>query len=267
MPDKPSWLDYLSQPPSPDYPTFTHTIPALRHLFVRLPSDPRCRLCAAPFSGIGGKLLSPFGFRPSLISPNLCARCDVVARHVGGGTEVESTLLFADIRGSTTIAEDLTPTEFSHLINRFYKETTKVLVEADALIDKLVGDEVTAFWVPGFAGTDHPVKAVQAAQDLLRVTGHSNPEGPWVPVGIGLHFGESYVGVVGEEGGMRDMTILGDNVNIAARLASIALAGEIIISEDACQAAQLDTATLEKKELSLKGKIKPIIVRVIKVSP
>ena len=153
-------------------------------------------------------------------------------------------------------------------MNRFYAVATEVIVKTDAMIDKLVGDEVIGLYLPGFAGPEHARLAVQAARDLLRVTGHGDPGGPWLPVGVGVHTGTAFVGTVsGTEGTVTDFTALGDNVNITARLASKAGPGEALISESAYAAAGLDLGNLERRELELKGKAEPVGVRVLKVTP
>jgi adenylate cyclase len=173
-------------------------------------------------------------------------------------------MLFVDVRGSTTLAEKMDATEFSRLMNRFYEATINVLVQADAFIDKLVGDEVTALFIPGFAGQEHARRAVEAGQALLRVTGHGEPGGPWVPVGVGVHTGVAWVGsIAGASGASADFTALGDNVNVAARLASKAGAGEVLASEAACDAAGIETGGLEKRDLELKGKSELVSVRVL----
>jgi adenylate cyclase len=175
-------------------------------------------------------------------------------------------MLFADVRGSTTLAEQMSALEFSRLINRFYTLATDVLVRTDAMVDRLVGDEVVGLYLPGFAGPGHPRLAIQAARSLLEHTGHRNREGPWVPVGVGVHTGLAYVGVVGgDEGNPRDFTALGDQVNIAARLASQAGAGEILISEAAYTASGLDLGGLEHRQLALKGKSERVDVWVLRV--
>lgn len=176
-------------------------------------------------------------------------------------------MLFVDVRGSTTIAETMHATEFSHLMNRFYEAAINVLVRADAFIDKLVGDEVTALFIPGFAGKDHAQKAVEAGRNLLRVAGYGKFGGPWVPVGVGVHTGIAWVGsIVGASGAGADFTALGDNVNIAARLASNAKAGEVLISDSTYAASGLDLGELEHRQLELKGKSEPIGVRVMRVT-
>ena len=129
-------------------------------------------------------------------------------------------MLFADVRGSTALAEQVSPTEFSRLISRFYKVSADVMVNSDAMVDKLIGDEVTGLYTPGLAGLDHARVAIEAAKLLLTVSGHTDKEGPWVPVGAGVHTGRAFVGSVGSEQGLTDITTLGDAPNTAARLAS-----------------------------------------------
>lgn len=173
-------------------------------------------------------------------------------------------MLFVDVRGSTPLAEKMNAAEFSRLMNRFYEATINVLVQANAFIDELVGDEVTALFIPGFTGQEHARRAVEAGQALLRVTGHGKPGGPWVPVGVGVHTGTAWVGsIAGASGAAADFTALGDNVNVTARLASRAGAGELLASEATCDAARIETGGLEKRDLELKGKSELVSVRVL----
>ncbi len=177
-------------------------------------------------------------------------------------------MLFADVRGSTALAERMSAADFSRLMNRFYAAATDVLIKTDALIDKLIGDEVVAFYLPLLTGPRHARPAVQAAQDLLRATGHGRSGGPWLPVGVGVHTGVAYFGGVGGvDGSVSDWTALGDNVNIAARLASEAGPGEALISDAAYAAAGLDLGQLEQRQLELKGKSEPVSVRVVRAAP
>ena len=85
-----------------------------------------------------------------------------------------------------------------------------------------------------------------------------------IPVGIGVHSGVAYFGVMGAAGGLTDITALGDEVNTAARLASKAAAGEIIVSEQALKEAGIDGAELESRSLELKGISEPVPVRVMR---
>lgn len=236
----------------------------LYHLYGWLPSDPRCKICAAPFRSVGGALMHLLGRDQSRYNPRFCQKCQVFEHP--GGAEVPLTMLFADVRNSTKLAEQMSPHEFSRLINRFYTVASHVLIQTDAMVDRLLGDEAIGLYLPGFAGRDHPRKAVEAAQELLRLTGHRDAKGPWLPVGIGLHTGPAFVGVVGDEQSAMDFTALGDNVNITARLASEARPGEILISEVTYSAANLDLGELPRRQMELKGKSEPIGVRVLRVS-
>lgn len=233
----------------------------LYHLHGLLPSDPRCKLCGSPFKGWGGFIMHLMGRDQSRYNPRFCEKCKVFEHP--GGAEVVLTLLFADVRGSTALAEKMSAREFSQLMNRFYKAATHVLIQTDALVDRLLGDEAIGLYIPGFAGPEHPRKAVEAARELLRLTGHQDPKGPWLPVGIGVHTGPAFVGVVGGEESTADFTALGDSVNTTARLASQAGAGEILVSDAAYSAAGLDLKDLEHRRLELKGKSEPIGVHVL----
>ena len=175
-------------------------------------------------------------------------------------------MLFVDIRGSTSMAERMSATEFSRLMGRFYAAATEVLVERDALLDKLVGDEVIGIFMPALAGSAPARQAVEAARELLQATGHGDAGGPWIPVGVGVHTGTAYVGTVtGADGTFSDFTALGDNMNIAARLASNAGPGEALISDAAHAAANLDLGDLEQRQLELKGRSERVGVRVLRL--
>lgn len=236
------------------------------HLFGMLPANPRCKLCAAPFKGWGGVLMRMIGREQSKYNPRFCQPCERFDNP--GGAEIELTMLFADVRGSTTLAEQMSAKDFSQLMNRFYTVASRVLIKTDALVDRLMGDEVIGLFIPGFAGEEHSRRAIEAAQELLELTGHHNSEGPWLPVGVGVHTGPAFVGVVGgDEDNPSDFTALGDNVNVTSRLASQAGPGEILISEAAYQKARLELDDLEQRDLELKGKSETTRVRVYHVSP
>jgi adenylate cyclase len=118
-------------------------------------------------------------------------------------------------------------------------------------------------YIPGLAGADHAKRAISAAEELLQATGHHGSR-PWLPIGIGVHTGNAYLSLVGSEGGVGDLTALGDSMNITARLASRAGTGEILVSESAYNQATLQ-ANLEKRTLVLKGRSEPVTVHVLKL--
>lgn len=230
-----------------------------RRVFGRLPKNPRCKACNAPFHGIGAPLARHlFGRSQSNQDPRFCTTCVAMVRKFPGGAEVEISMLFADIRGSTSLAEGVSPGEFRHTINRFYRAATDVLMQNDAIIDRLIGDEVVGIFVPGLAGKDHAKKGLHAAREILKETGHMEQGGPWIPVGAGLHTGVSYVGVVGSGEGAVDLTALGDVPNVAARLASLAESGEIVLSTAAFKAAGLRPEGTASEMRQLKGREEPV---------
>lgn len=236
-----------------------------RWVFKLIPTAPRCRLCAAPFAGIGGPLMRVIGKRPSPANPNWCNSCfDFMERH-HGGAEIECTLLFADVRGSTTLAEGMSAAEFRGLMNRFYEAATTVVFDHDGLVDKFVGDELVSMFFPLLSGERHPARAVEAARSLLDETGHGDAGGPWVPVGAGVHTGIAWVGAVGTAT-HTELTALGDAVNTTARLASAAGPGEVLVTAETAAAAGLD-ATLERRPLELKGKQGPTEVVTLTAGP
>src|SRR4030065_512861 len=186
------------------------------------------------------------------------------AQRYPGGTELEISMLFVDVRGSSSLAERMTAADFARLMNRFYKAATDVLIRTDAFIDKLVGDEAVGLYFPLFTGPNHARAAVMGAQELLRAMGYGGRQEPWIPIGVGVHTGMVFFGTIGgSEGRGTDVAALGDNVKNSARIASKAGSGEALIGDAAYAAAGLDLGDLEQRQLELKGKSEPISVRVL----
>jgi adenylate cyclase len=232
----------------------------LRRIMRTLPRDPRCKFCNTPFQGFGGMLARVlFGKQRSAMNPRYCNLCEIASREFPGGAEVEMSMLFIDIRGSTALSEKISATEFSQVINHFYAAATKVIVEQDGLVEKLAGDEVAAFWGAGFAGPEYVNRTINVAQKLLRVMEKQN-----IPVGIGVHAGIAYFGSMGTDEGLTDISAKGEEVNTAARLASKAAQGEIIVSEQALLKAGINSSKLEARRLELKGISEPVQVRVMR---
>lgn len=230
------------------------------HFMRLLPHDPRCKFCHAPFEGAGGVLVRAlYGKKRSTLNPRFCNVCEDFAAKNPGGHEVEMSMLFADVRGSTALSEQMSPTEFSRLINRFYIESTNAIVREDGLVEKLAGDAVAAFWGAGIAGPDYVARTIHTAQNILKIMVQQK-----IPVGIGVHTGVAYFGAMGSAEGLVNISAIGDEVNTAARLASKAAAGEIIVSEKALAQAHMDGNELESRSLELKGISEPVPVRVMR---
>jgi len=222
-----------------------------RRVFRYLPSAPRCKLCNNPFGGPVGRILAVAGFSPSRKNPNLCSRCcDSLP---AGGAEVDVAVLFVDIRDSTALGQRGAAADFAAVLNRFYSVATQTLLRHDAVIDKLIGDEVMAFFVRGISGAQYRRRAVLAGIELLEAVGYGSDEGPWLEVGVAVNAGNAYVGNVG--GAVVDFTALGDPVNVAARMQQHAAAGELLVASGLADDL---TATLPRRTLNLRGHEQPI---------
>lgn len=255
--DEAFWREYLTRGDSMER--------RARRVLRLIPHGPRCQLCAAPFGGPGAAVMRVIGKRPADKNPTVCNSCFAFIEAHHGGAEIEASFLFADIRGSTTMAERMSPTEFRAVIDRFYATAAQVVFANEGGVDKFVGDEITAFFFPLMSGPRHAEHAVAAATGILEATGHGDPGGPWAPVGAGVTSGMAWVGAVGDES-RTDLTALGDVVNIAARLAGVARAGEVLVTAEAAAAAGL-AGDLPTHDLGLKGKTIPTRVVSLTVGP
>ncbi len=223
-----------------------------RRLLARIPGEPRCKLCAAPLRGIASPVMRLIGKAPWPKNPKYCSSCFRQLTDHHGGAEIDCSLLFADVRASTSLAEEMRPSEVYELMDGFFGTAARVLVAHDAIVDRFVGDQAIGIFVPALAGSHHAARAVEAAQALIAATAGDGEE-PSAPIGVGVHTGIAFVGSVGSESHV-DLTALGDTVNIAARLASAAGPGEILVTVDAAKDGGVDANDLERRELSLKGK-------------
>lgn len=222
-----------------------------------LPSSPRCGICGAPFAGAGRLIARPLGYSPSRKNPMICSVC--VEFSPPGGMTMQTGVMFADLRGFTERSEGVDPREISLVLRRFYRCAEDVLFP-DAVIDKVIGDEVMAIYLPDLQPhieREHvPELMLEHARELLRAVGYASGEEPFVEVGIGLDLGEAYVGNIGQRA-LFDFTAVGDVVNTASRLQGQALGGEIVISDRVADG--LPSLTGTRVELELKGKAEPQI--------
>jgi len=242
------------------------TSPALRagrRFFAMLPSPPRCELCAAPFAGPLAPVLRLMGKGRFARNPRYCVGCCAELLEHKGGVEIPLSFLFADVRGSTGLGERLGPKGLHDLMGRFYTSGVEALIAHGAIVDRFMGDQVVGYFPPSFAGPQHARQAVRCGLAILRATGHAE-DAPWVPVGEGVHTGEAFIGAVGKADDLVDVTALGEAVNLAARLASVAATGELVVSEAAFGASGVG-GEAERRVLSLKGITAPVTVRILRV--
>ena len=217
-----------------------------------LPTAPRCRLCLAPFGGIGGWLMRRRGKAPSSRNPHYCSACDAFLDSFPGGAEVAMSMLYVDIRNSVAAAEGAAAAAVSRRINAFLDRATRIITEEDGFVMAFYGDCVVAVWPPGFSGEDHAAKALRAARALCSAF----PEGSDSPAGTGVHTGTVYIGTVAAgQRTFRDVSIFGHEVNVVARLAGRAEAGKALASAAIVGAAGESLPTLA---LDLKGMNQPV---------
>jgi adenylate cyclase len=195
----------------------------------------------------------PLGYQPSRKNPHLCRTCIEFAPP--GGTSMDVGVLFADVRGFTELAERTEDQELSVLLRRLYAAAEEVLFP-DALIDKLIGDEVMALYIPAFGRLPDPPRVMlDHARDLLARVGYGSAEGPFLELGIGLDFGPAFVGNIGERW-LHDFTAVGDVVNTASRLQSEARGGEIVMTGRVAEG--LVGASGVPVSIEVKGKAEPV---------
>jgi adenylate cyclase len=240
-------------------------LPRLRRWWGRIPTSPRCKMCAAPFRGPGRVLTRLMLHGASSSNPLLCNACFGQIRKHPGGAEVTISVLFADIRGSTGIAERTSAAEFRRLVQQFYLRAAKAIDDHDGIIDKFLGDGIMVLFIPVVTGEAHARRAVEAGEALLRAMADPALVAGGVLVGAGIHSGEAFVGTVGA-GDKLDFSALGDTVNVAARLGSDAGAGELLISDAAWQASGRE-GDPERRSLAVKGRTEPLDVIVLRAAP
>ena len=220
-----------------------------RRLFSKLPGPPRCRICYLPFGGLGPFL---FATSPSPQNPNFCRVC--FERLPVGGHEMELGVLFADVRGFTTLAEKLTPEELSHLSRRFFRVATEVLIRHDAVIDGFMGDGIIGLFLPPIPtlGDRTCDEMLAAACELVHELS-TELDGPPLQVGAAIHYGTAQVGNLGTRI-VKEFCAVGDVVTTAARLQQRAAGGEVLVSDHAWQRLTERDASALRSTLRLRGK-------------
>ena len=234
------------------------SIASLRKFWHRVPHGPRCKVCAAPFDGIGRVATRVVQHGRSAANPTMCGMCfGQLAKHPGGA-EIDVSIVFADIRGSTGIAETIGPAAFRVALQAFYQLAAKAIEDNGGSIDKYLGDGVMALFIPVIAGERHGERAVEAAVALVDAVEGSALRGQGIRVGAGVHRGTAFVGVLGS-GDRLDFSALGDPVNVAARLGALAGPGEVLASRDVW-----DRDGDEWRSVDIAGRHEPLDVVVLR---
>ena len=214
-----------------------------------------------PLHGVLSMPFRLFGIRPSRMNPNTCTICELMFTKVMKARKItiDATILFADLRGYTSLSQSQSSEAVSGLLDAFYDECAHAIWERDGLLNKTIGDAVMAIFNFPIRHGDHPRQAVLAAQEIQRrwntrreslgeELGLARAE---LGVGIGIHCGELSFGEFGRS--HRDLTAIGTVVNLASRAQSAAAAGEILVTQAVYERASSELAGSRPQQRELKG--------------
>lgn len=179
-----------------------------------------------------------------------------------GGNRATITTLFADVRGFTGFSEDHDPEQLVAVLNRYLTAAVNAILEQEGTIDKFLGDAVMAWFNAPIPQVDHTLRAVSAALAIcssIRDLHQSLPPEYHLSYGLGIHFGEAVLGMVGSELRM-DYTAIGDSVNTARRIQEKARPGQILISEEAYAQISGQVRVRAVEPILAKGKRRPLQV-------
>ncbi|TVP42760.1 MAG: adenylate/guanylate cyclase domain-containing protein [Gemmatimonadales bacterium] len=227
--------------------------------FSLLPGNPRCKLCMAPLGGMGGWLMRLRHISRSERNPTYCNTCDGFLEAFPGGAEVPISMMMIDIRDSVGLSARNSPREFARLVGGMREDVMEILRKTDGFVLEFQGDSVFAVWPPGFVGETHASKAVTAAEEAVQRFARlnsdaSNADASKVAVGMGVHTGQVFVGTVcAAAGRLNGISAFGLDVNLVARLASAASAGEALVTHSTYSSAGRDASASELRVLELKG--------------
>jgi adenylate cyclase len=215
---------------------------------------------------IRGPLAFPLrlaGVRVSRMHPNLCTICETQFEKRMGAKQVQvkATVLFADVRGYTSLSEQLDSGQMATMLSVFYEHCAGAIWERGGIVMKLIGDAVFAVFNFPIRHEDHTRRAVEAGLELQRrclemKAASKQPGMEHLGVGVGIHTGEIAIGEVGEM--CRDFTAIGPSINLAARLQGAARPGEVLVSSDAYGKLGNGLTTDGPRELQLKGIEHPV---------
>jgi adenylate cyclase len=232
-----------------------------------------CRACvsqgAKPPIRLGGLVSLPFkvaGIRRSKMNPNICTLCE---GHFTNNTDekkhrvVNATILFADIRGYTTLSEKADSAALANALSIFYEHSARVVWQYEGVVNKFIGDAMLAIFNFPIFRDDHITQAVMSGIALQAMNREIRKEiedrlgfPNAIRFGIGIHTGEVTIGQIGSLG--QDLTAIGNVVNIASRLQGVAKGGEVLVTEDVYKAVRSLYPEAPCEEHTLKGLEKPI---------
>ncbi|MFL2633188.1 MAG: adenylate/guanylate cyclase domain-containing protein [Candidatus Marivariicella sp.] len=175
-----------------------------------------------------------------------------------GGTQSEVCVLFCDIRGFTSLSENMKPSDVVYLLNSYFEAMIDVVFANNGTLDKIIGDELMVLYGVPLKSENDCQSAVNSAKEMLKALEKFNQKNikhnlPKLEVGIGVNFGKVVSGNIGSERQM-NYTVIGDSVNLAARLCSHAKPGEIVISESVFDRLNNHEGFIEKPSIKVKGK-------------
>lgn len=181
-----------------------------------------------------------------------------------GGQNRVATVLFADIRGFTSMSENMEAADVLQMLNEYFELMVEIAFKNEGTVDKFVGDEIMVLWGAPVSHNDDAARAVRAAVDMQRALVEFNKvresEGqPSIQIGIGLNTGKLVAGYIGSTRTM-SYSVIGDTVNTAARLCSAAKAGQVIISEYTYTQLNSEFECISLEDVLAKGKSKPLKV-------
>jgi class 3 adenylate cyclase len=203
----------------------------------------------ARYRGLSRQYMSPDVATALLADPEQAAL---------GGALVEVTSLFADLRGFTTFSEQVSPAQIVELLNRYFEVATRAVLHEGGTIVQFVGDALMALFNAPVRQPDHPIRAARAAlalQDAIERLDGQQPDAPRFRVGVDT--GPALVGNIGSEQ-LRNFNAMGDAVNVAARLQTIAEPGTVVIGDSTYQRLGSAARTTPLGPLTLKGRQSPV---------
>jgi PAS domain S-box-containing protein len=198
-----------------------------------------------------------------LLSPDLAVM--VVSgdlRVEKGGTKRNATVLFADIRGFTTLSENTGADEVVQMLNEYFEAMVEVVFRLEGTVDKYIGDAIMVLWGAPIPHANAPFRAVQAAIEMRRSLAEFNKRRKalgkqQIQMGIGINTGEVVAGYIGSSRTM-SYSVIGDTVNTASRLCSAARAGQILVSDSTYGFIRNHFSVTRLRPLQVKGKLQPI---------